>query len=93
MASGLGLQSQVSEKPDYVDLDSADSDYLQGILASRGGSLPSRSLLPAPLPPLVSDVFAEFDVSPPKEVSTTTAHTRLLRGLLKIPAWGRTSSR
>lgn len=88
MASGLGLQSQVSEKPDYVDLDSADSDYLQGILASRGGSLPSRSLLPAPLPPLVSDVFAEFDVSPPKEVSTTTAHTRLLRGLLKDPSLG-----
>ena len=36
----------------------------------------------------MSDVFVEFDTAPSKEVSTTTAHTRLLRGLLKDPSLG-----
>jgi pyruvate dehydrogenase E1 component len=88
MASSLGLSVSPQEKPDYVSLDDKASSYLQSLVQKRGGSLPSRSLTPKPLSPLVSDVFVEFDTAPSKEVSTTTAHTRLLRGLLKDPSLG-----
>ena len=88
MALSLGLDISPQERPDYISLDEKASSYLRSLVETRGGSLPSRSVTPAPLAPLVSDVFSEFDTTPSKDVSTTTAHTRLLRGLLKDPSLG-----
>jgi pyruvate dehydrogenase E1 component len=69
-----------------------DSEEVQYLLERRralGGFLPRRVVRSAPLPPLRSEVDAEFAAGSTTPVSTTMAFTRLLRNLLRDPAIGR----
>jgi pyruvate dehydrogenase E1 component len=89
LANRLHLTDRVNasdldeELPPYVELDDETRTYLASRLATQGGPVPRR-LAPSPLPRLADPrIFDEFDAGSPKEVSTTVAHTRLLRLLCR----------
>jgi pyruvate dehydrogenase E1 component len=89
LASRLRLTDRVSsdaldeEFPPYVELDDVTKSYLADRLSTLGGPVPRR-LAPTALPHLSDPtIFDEFDAGSPKEVSTTVAHTRLLRLLCR----------
>lgn len=94
MAAALGVDvsddSLVDLMPAYVTPSSEAAAYLAGRIKQQGGSLPSRRLVPSALPGLASpSALDEFDAgSRGKEVSTTVAHTRLLKLLLKDASLG-----
>ncbi len=72
----------------------ADSDEVKYLLERRrslGGGLPRRVVRAAPLPAPQEKVFAEFaaGTSEKQLVSTTMGFAKLLRNLLRDPAWGR----
>ena len=95
MSQELGLSNQVSEQeclsllPPFVNASGPIADYVTQTLLQSGGSLPSRLLTPACLPEMADmSVLSEFDAGSTKEVSTTVAHTRLLRLLMRDPGLG-----
>ncbi len=71
----------------------ADSDEVRYMLERRkalGGSLPKRIVRAKPLPKPADKVFAEFaqGTGETQAVSTTMAFAKLLRNLVRDPAWG-----
>jgi pyruvate dehydrogenase E1 component len=71
-----------------------DSDEVKYLLERRhalGGCLPKRVVRGAPLPPPADKVFAEFAAGTGEKqaVSTTGVAGKLIRNLLRDPAWGK----
>jgi len=71
--------------------DSPEVKYLIERRRRLGGCLPKRVVRAQPLPPPQDKVFAEFAAGTREDqaVSTTMAFARLLRNLIRDPAWGR----
>jgi pyruvate dehydrogenase E1 component len=71
-----------------------DSDEVQYMLERRralGGPLPRRVVRAKPMQPAQDKVFAEFaqGTGEKQAVSTTTGFAKLIRNLLRDPAWGK----
>jgi pyruvate dehydrogenase E1 component len=67
-----------------------EHDYLHARRQELGGFLPRRVIRPNPLPLPAPETFAEVYAGSGKaEASTTTAFTRLLRGLARSEGFGR----
>ena len=71
--------------------DSPEVAYLNRSRVRLGGCLPRRIVRARPLPPPGDAVFAEFAAGTRADqaVSTTMAFAKLLRNLVRDPAWGR----
>ncbi len=71
--------------------DSPEVRYLDECRRRLGGCLPKRIVRAQPLPTPQEAVFAEFAAGtrPDQPVSTTMAFAKLLRNLIRDPAWGR----
>jgi pyruvate dehydrogenase E1 component len=71
--------------------DSPEVRYLDECRRRLGGCLPKRIVRARPLPTPQEAVFAEFSAGtrPDQPVSTTMAFAKLLRNLIRDPAWGR----
>ncbi len=71
--------------------DSPEVRYLDACRRRLGGCLPKRIVRARPLPTPQEAVFAEFAAGTREDqpVSTTMAFAKLLRNLIRDPAWGR----
>lgn len=94
LAQRLQLDTQLdaddlrAEDPAYVALSAGAAEYLKNRTQTQGGPLPKRNAL-SPLPVLSNlNVLDEFDSGSDKPVSTTMAHTRLLRLLCRDASVG-----
>lgn len=82
------VDSLKAEEPPYVTLSKDAASYLQKRTDAQGGPLPKRNAL-SNLPALSDmNVLDEFDLGSSKPVSTTMAHTRLLRLLCRDSSLG-----
>ena len=91
MAANFGMGEVLAEdgEPQYASLSDEARAYLVNLTEQKGGPLPARALTSSALPLMSSYAsLEEFERAPIKESSTTMAHTRLLRQLLKDPALG-----
>jgi len=71
--------------------DSPEVQYLLERRRALGGCVPKRIVRVKPMPPPGDKVFAEFSTGTRQDqmVSTTMAFGKLLRNLLRDPAWGK----
>lgn len=91
MAANFGMDDVIAEDvvPQYASLSDEAHAYLVNLTEQKGGPLPSRAITSSHLPLMSSYAsLEEFERAPAKDSSTTMAHTRLLRQLLKDPALG-----
>ncbi len=84
--------SKLAEAPFYHP--GAKSDEVQYLLERRralGGCVPKRVVRPKPIPAPRAAAFAEFEhgTRADQAASTTMALTKLLRNLVRDPAWGK----
>lgn len=87
LAARLGLDHS-GDLPEYVELTPEEAAYVASRLEASGGPLPRR-LASSSLPILANpSVLEEFDAGSTQAVSTTVAHTRLLRLLCRDDSLG-----
>jgi pyruvate dehydrogenase E1 component len=86
------IDRKLQEAPYYhPGADSPEVEYLMERRKALGGCVPKRVVRAKPLPALSDKAFAEFALGTGEKqpVSTTMAFAKLIRNLVRDPAWGK----